>query len=126
MVQTFACQIFEAPFAHARVPIAIQIRAESHYFHNFFADADRLSGFLSFLFATVLAGLVGVATLWSALVGPAGRVLLFSLLPTFLILNTSVVPEGEFQPIALLLLIGGAALGILQSRRVGSAPACEP
>jgi len=127
MAQAFVLQLWDTPLTHARVPVEIQLRGGgTHFFHNFFADAHRLSGFFSFLFAVLLAVWAGVLTLWSAFLHPTGRVLLFTLFPTALILNSSVVPEGEFQPLILLLLLGGAAAGLVRTRqRVPCGPTLE-
>lgn len=125
MVQSFVIQLIADPLAHARVPAEIQVWCGGgHFFHNFFADAHRLSGFLSFLFAALLAAMVCVRTAWATRLGAPGRILFFTLLPTVLVLNTSVIPEGEFQPIALLLMIGGAAEGIL--RRASASQSMRP
>jgi hypothetical protein len=55
--------------------------------------------------------------LQAAIKAPEGRMLLMVFIPVFLILNTSVVPEGEFQPILLILLLGGCAESILRETR---------
>jgi hypothetical protein len=47
--------------------------------------------------------------------------LLMVFIPVFLILSTSVVPEGEFQPILLILLLGGCAESILKETRFHTA-----
>lgn len=105
------------PFAYPRVPAAFE-QNSSHHFHNFFADAHRLSGFWSFLSAVLLVGYIGIRVLQAAIKAPEGRMLLMVLIPVFLILNTSVVPEGEFQPILLILLLGGCAESILREKRM--------
>ena len=115
---SFLDNLFIYPLSYAKVPISFEIVTLNHYFHNFFADAHRLSGFWSFLSAVLLVGYIGIRVLQAAIKAPEGRMLLMVFIPVFLILNTSVVPEGEFQPILLILLLGGCAESILREERV--------
>ncbi len=79
------------------------------WFHNFFADMHRSSGLGALALSFVLVvWIVGRCVQW-ALREDAGRVGLGLLIPLVLVLLTSVVPEGEFQPLLLLLLLGGAS-----------------
>ena len=118
MLSSFIHQLLINPFNHALVPKEIQFETTTHYFHNFFADAHRLSGFWGFLSAVILVAFIGYRTLTAAQVSDFGKVMLLLFIPTFLILNTSVVPEGEFQPILLILLIGGCSESILRSLKI--------
>lgn len=117
---SFLQQFLSSPFAYAKVPLSFEQVASNH-FHNFFADAHRLSGFWSFLSAVLLVGFIGIRVLQAAIKAPEGRMLLMVFIPVFLILSTSVVPEGEFQPILLILLLGGCAESILKETRFHTA-----
>ncbi|GEM_PF-5395809 len=114
---SFLKQFVSSPLRHAQMTSEMQILAGSHYYHNFFADADRLSGFWSLLAACALLGYVGIRILQLSFACAEGRVLLFMYLPVLLILNTTVVPEGEFQPILLAILLGGIAESIFRQMR---------
>ena len=113
---SFLQQFVSSPLAYAKVPLSFEQVASNH-FHNFFADSHRLSGLWSFLSAVFLVGYTGLRVLQAAIKAPEGRMLLMVFIPVFLILNTSVVPEGEFQPILLILLLGGCAESILRETR---------
>lgn len=80
------------------------------WFHNFFADVHRLSGFWALLAAVILVSYIFYTIL--RVVRRDKRMGLFLMaiaIPCFLIMNTSVVPEGERQPFLLLLAIGAIA-----------------
>jgi hypothetical protein len=77
------------------------------WFHNFFADVHRLSGFWALMAAVFLVIYIFFRIAW--LVKKDKRLGLFLMsmaMCCFLIMNTSVVPEGERQPFLLLLAIG--------------------
>lgn len=80
------------------------------WFHNFFADIHRLSGFWALLAAVILVSYIFYTIL--RVVRRDKRMGLFLMviaITCFLIMNTSVVPEGERQPFLLLLVIGAIA-----------------
>jgi len=80
------------------------------WFHNFFADIHRLSGFWALLTAVILVAYIFYTIL--RVVRRDKRMGLFLMaiaISCFLIMNTSVVPEGERQPFLLLLVIGAIA-----------------
>jgi hypothetical protein len=88
------------------------------WFHNFFADIHRLSGFWGLLSAVILVSYIFVRLLY--LIKLDRRIGLFLMavaIPCFLIMNTSVVPEGERQPFLLLLAIGAITEVILGKSR---------
>ena len=96
------------------------------WFHNFFADIHRLSGFWALLSAIVLVGYIFVRLLY--LIKLDRRVGLFLMavaIPCFLIMNTSVVPEGERQPFLLLLAIGAIAEVMLGKLKQASRAASD-
>ena len=77
------------------------------WFHNFFADVHRLSGFWALLAAVILVSYIFFRVL--CVIKREKRLGLFLMsiaICCFLIMNTSVVPEGERQPFLLLLAIG--------------------
>jgi len=77
------------------------------WFHNFFADVHRLSGFWALLTAVILVSYIFIRVL--SVIKREKRLGLFLMsiaICCFLIMNTSVVPEGERQPFLLLLAIG--------------------
>lgn len=77
------------------------------WFHNFFADIHRLSGFYALLSAVILIAYILFKILCVIRMDKRfGLFLMAIAIPCFLIMNTSVVPEGERQPFLLLLAIG--------------------
>ena len=91
------------------------------WFHNFFADIHRLSGFWALLTAVILVAYIFYRVL--CVISKERRVGLFLMavaIPNFLIMNTSVVPEGERQPFLLLLAIGAISEVILANLKRAS------
>lgn len=89
-----------------------------HWFHNFFADVHRLSGFWALLSAIVLVCYIFIRLLYTIRANRRlGLFLMAIAIPCFLIMNTSVVPEGERQPFLLLLAIGVISEVILARQR---------
>ena len=77
------------------------------WFHNFFADIHRLSGFWALLAAVFLIAYIFYRIICVIRLDRRfGLFLMAVAIPCFLIMNTSVVPEGERQPFLLLLAIG--------------------
>lgn len=93
------------PFARIEVgPVKWQ---EYQWFHNFFADVHRLSGFWALAAAVLLFGYIFYRLITLIRIDKyIGCFLMAIAIPVFLIMNTSVVPEGEKQPFLLLLFIG--------------------
>lgn len=90
-------------------PIEVGPPEWSHlpWFHNFFADVHRISGFWALLAAIILVSYIFIRLIALFRVNKKfGGFLLAVAIPTFLIMMTSVVPEGEKQPFILMLLIG--------------------
>ena len=80
------------------------------WFHNFFADIHRLSGFWALLAAAILMAFIFYRIICVIKLDRRfGLFLMAMAFPCFLIMNTSVVPEGERQPFLLLLAIGAIA-----------------
>lgn len=88
------------------------------WFHNFFADIHRLSGFWALLAAIILVSYIFIRLIKLIQVNRRmGFFLMAIAIPCFLIMNTSVVPEAERQPFLLLLAIGAISEVILARRR---------
>lgn len=103
-LKSFFEQLFTNPLQNA----VVAKECAHPWFHCFFADAHRSSGFGAFLLSIFLTGFIFIRAIIFAKNSTTGRILLCLLLPILLILSTSVVPEGEYQPLLLLLLLGGA------------------
>ena len=90
-----------------------------HQFHNFFADVHRTSGLWALSFAVLL-----VAYIFLRLIilifrdKQSGFYLIAIAIPVFLVMMTSVVPEGEKQPLLALLLVGGLAERLLSNGKM--------
>lgn len=92
-----------------------------HWFHNFFADIHRLSGLWALLTAVILVAYIFYRVM--CVISKERRVGLFLMavaIPNFLIINTSVVPEGERQPFLLLLAVGVISEVILANLKLAS------
>jgi hypothetical protein len=80
---------------------------DMQWFHNFFADVHRLSGFWALLTAIILMTYIFYRIICVIRIEQrVGLFLMAIAIPCFLIMNTSVVPEGERQPFLLMLAIG--------------------
>jgi hypothetical protein len=121
MMASFFSQVSQAPFAHPTVPLAMQAATTVHYFHNFFADAYRLSGPFCFLAALLLVVTIGARVFMLSLTQRSGVMMIVLFFVTLSILLSSVVPEGEFQPLLLLLLIGGTTETLLRLKSIEKA-----
>jgi hypothetical protein len=105
MFQFWIDRLIESPFLRPEVGPAPWDSLQ--WFHNFFADVHRLSGFWALLTAVILVGYIFLRVL--CVIKREKRLGLFLMsmaICCFLIMNTSVVPEGERQPFLLLLAIG--------------------
>lgn len=78
------------------------------HFHNFFADIHRVSGLWALCATVTLTLYIFVRLIWLTIQDRlAGAYLLAIAIPAFLIMVSSVVPEGEKQPFIALLLVAG-------------------
>jgi hypothetical protein len=105
MFQFWLEHLIENPFKRTEVGPAPWDTLQ--WFHNFFADVHRLSGFWALLAAVILVSYIFFRVL--CVIKREGRFGLFLMsmaICCFLIMNASVVPEGERQPFLLLLAIG--------------------
>lgn len=94
------------------------------WFHNFFADVHRVSGFWTLIAAIILVTYVFFRLIALFRINKnLGGFLLAVAIPNFFIMMTSVVPEGEKQPFILLLLIGSVCERILYLQT--SKPLCN-
>jgi hypothetical protein len=100
--RAFFQQLIVNPFQPAVVPEPIQYP----WFHNFFADVHRSSGLYAFIASILLATWIIVRTLQWSHQDVTGKIMLATILPVFLIMNTSVVPEGEMQFFLLFVFLG--------------------
>lgn len=112
ILQYWVQNIITAPFQ--RVAVGPAPWDSLQWFHNFFADIHRLSGFWALLAAVILVAYIFVRILCVMRRDKRfGLFLMAIFIPCFLIMNTSVVPEGERQPFLLLLALGAIAEVVL-------------
>ena len=105
IIQYWLNRFLENPFHRSEVGPAPW--SDLQWFHNFFADIHRLSGFWALLAAVILIGFIFFRIICVTRIDERfGLFLMAIATPCFLIMNTSVVPEGERQPFLLLLAIG--------------------
>ncbi len=115
LLKSFGEQLLSDPLKQAIVPLDIGASSCSGvWFHNFFADVHRSSGFVAFLLSILLTAFIGCRLILAALRSTEGIVLLPLFFCNLCILMTSVVPEGEFQPLLLLILIGSVTEALLK------------
>jgi len=108
MLQFWLEHFFANPFQKLEVGPAQW--ADLQWFHNFFADVHRLSGFWAVLAAAILMAFIFYRIICVIKLDRRfGLFLMAIAIPCFLIMNTSIVPEGERQPFLLLLAIGAIA-----------------
>jgi len=103
---SFFQQLIDHPLKNAVLDLCYQKKYEVWWFHNFFADVHRSSGFIPFVLAVILVGFIGTRIAYYVFYRGGNMLFLFMFLFVFLILNSSVVPEGEFQPLLLVLMLG--------------------
>lgn len=119
MFQFWTNHLFANPFQ--RIEVGPPPWDSLQWFHNFFADIHRLSGFWALLAAVILVAYIFYRVL--CVISKEQRIGLFLMavaIPNFLIMNTSVVPEGERQPFLLLLAIGAISEVILANLKHAS------
>ena len=116
MVKYWLEHFIQAPFD--RIEVGPSEFSGLPWFHNFFADIHRVSGFWALLAALILIGFIfyRLICLYRAN-RELGGFLLAVAIPTFLIMMTSIVPEGEKQPLVLMLLIGSVCERLLYLHR---------
>lgn len=77
-----------------------------YWFHNFFADVHRLSGLKAMLAAVAFMSVFFIRVIYLLTQRATWGVFLLAVaLPIFVIINTSVVPEGEVQPFLMMVLL---------------------
>lgn len=77
------------------------------HFHNFFADVHRISGVFALVMAVTLIMYIFIRLIYLTYRSKSiGLYLLGIAAPIFLIMVSSVVPEGEKQPFLVFLMIG--------------------
>lgn len=76
------------------------------WFHNVFADIHRLSGLPALIAFVAFLVVFFARTFWLLWRRPSwGAFVLAVAIPTFMIMNTSVVPEAEKQPFLMMILL---------------------
>ncbi len=113
---SFLQQFLHNPLKNAILDVCYQKQYEVWWFHNFFADVHRSSGFIPFVLAVILIGFIGGRICYYVFYRGGNMLFLFMFLFVFLILNSSVVPEGEFQPLLLVLMLGSLNEALLAQR----------
>jgi len=105
MLSYWFSHFIKDPFTRIEVgPAQLQ---DLQWFHNFFADVHRLSGFWSLAAAVLLFGFIFYKLILLIHTNQTMGLFFTAIaIPIFLIMNTSVVPEGERQPFFLLIFIG--------------------
>jgi hypothetical protein len=118
MLQIWLNHFLEKPFL--RVEVSPAVWSDIQWFHNFFADIHRFSGFWALIAAGFLMTFIFCRLICVIRVNRRfGLFLMAVSLPCFLIINTSVVPEGERQPFLLLLAIGAISeVTISRARKI--------
>jgi hypothetical protein len=102
---SFLEKLIANPFKYSIVPFEFGYP----WFHNFFADIHRSSGLWAFLTAIMLSSWIVVRTFQWASKDNMGQICLVVLIQLFLVMNTSVVPEGEMQPFLIFIMLGALA-----------------
>lgn len=101
-----------------QIKVGPEAWAHLQWFHNFFADVHRLSGFWALLAAITLIALIFYRLIHLIKTETRLGFFLATIATTcLLIINTSVVPEGEKQPFLLLLAIGAITEVVLARER---------
>lgn len=119
LYKSFINQFIKSPFTHAQVDFDSQKTMGVWWFHNFFADVDRSSGFIPYALSIILVGYIGIRIIYAYKIKTSHSYILPIFICMFLIINTSVVPEGEFQPLTLIVILGSineALLGTVKQK----------
>ncbi len=113
-------QFVEDPFSRVRVNLLENpdYGFPTAEFHNFFMDVSRFSGGSAFILALILFIYIAYGLVRRLNTDPhLGQLLIFLFIPLFLILCTSVFPEGEVQFFLIILSI--AALNESAEKNTG-------
>ena len=112
-------KVIKNPFE--RIEVGPVQWSDLQWFHNFFADAHRLSGFWALLAAIILMIYIFYRIICVIRIDRrVGLFLMAIAIPCFLIMNTSVVPEGERQPFLLMLAIGAISEVLISRAKSGN------
>ncbi len=104
---SFLKQLLSHPLINASLEMHHQIDyGNIWWFHNFFADVHRSSGIIPFVISIILIGFIGLRIIYHVFYKTGSIILFFMFLFVMLLLSSSVVPEGEFHPLLLVLLLG--------------------
>lgn len=116
--KNFIEQLIADPFCYASKPQWLEesIGGGGIWFHNFFADVHRSSGLFAFVASALLYLFIGVRCLQLVIRNKSYSYLFLLFMIVSLMLVTSVVPEGEFQPLLLLILIGSISEALLKNQ----------
>jgi hypothetical protein len=121
MLSYWLTHLIEAPFT--RIEVGPPQWQDLQWFHNFFADVHRFSGFWGLSAAILLLGFIFYKLMLLIRANQSmGLFLMAIAIPIFLIMNTSVVPEGERQPFFLLIFIGVICEKLLATHKKNLAP----
>jgi len=105
MLSYWFSHLIKDPFT--RIEVGPAQWQDLQWFHNFFADVHRFSGFWSLAAALLLFGFIFYKLILLIRTNQTMGLFLTAIaIPIFLIMNTSVAPEGERQPFFLLIFIG--------------------
>lgn len=105
-MKLFINQLIHDPLSNAVFSLEEQRKWGVWWFHNFFADVHRSSGFIPFIFSIILAAYIGIRLFKSAITDRENSALFYFYITILFLLSSSVVPEGEWQPLILLVMIG--------------------
>lgn len=121
MLSHWLAHLIEDPFT--RIEVGPAQWQDLQWFHNFFADVHRFSGFWGLAAAILLLGFIFYKLMLLIRANQSmGLFLMAIAIPIFLIMNTSVVPEGERQPFFLLIFIGVICEKLLATHKKNLAP----
>ena len=105
MLSYWFLHLIKDPFT--RIEVGPSQWQDLQWFHNFFSDVHRFSGFWSLATALLLFGFIFYRLILLIRTNQTMGLFFTAIaIPIFLIMNTSVVPEGERQPFFLLIFIG--------------------
>lgn len=117
LYKSFWQQVVVDPWRHAQLDLSIVQANGIVQFHNFFADVQRVSGTWAFLSSISLIVYIFYLILKLIKLGSVvGRFFLFVTIPCFLVLCTSVEPEGGGQVYLMMLAMGAIAANELDRK----------
>jgi len=109
---TFINELLQHPFTNATLLESQQKKWLVWWFHNFFADVHRSSGFVAFLLSVCLSLYIGISLCVSTVKKRIKPIFFLLYIAMILIMCQSVVPEGEFQPIVLTVMLGSLSISL--------------